>query len=260
MYQLVNVLGMIMCLAAATSFIVQMRPCPRVQVEPPKCPTVEVKHVAATPGDCRYGLFSQMEFESRSAWLLQHLTQNNAPIIEGHSGQMATQFSIYSRIFENCSVKSITEVGFNAGHSTLVMLMSNPRARIQSFDLGQYQSARTALATLKTQFPRRELDVIWGDSRQTIPNFAKTYTGPKFDVIIVDGGHSYEVARADMINMRELGNKDSVLIVDDTMCTADYCVDKAMEDLEREGVLQIEERVPLAFDNRGLTLARYLYP
>jgi predicted O-methyltransferase YrrM len=173
---------------------------------------------------------------------------------------MATQFSIYARIFEKCSVKSIVEIGFNAGHSTLVMLMSNPHARIQSFDLGEYNSARTALASLKLQYPRRDFDVTWGDSRQTVPAFAQSYTGPKFDVIVVDGGHSYEVARADMINMRPLGNKDSILIVDDTFCTAVYCVDKAMDDLEREGVLQVVERIPLSFNERGLTIARYLYP
>ena len=255
-------MGSIMCIVAATSFLMQWRQySPRVQVGQPKCPTLAQFAETSKSSACKYGMFSQTEFETRTAWLQQHLTQNNAPIIEGHSGQTATQFLIYSKIFEKCDVKSIAEVGFNAGHSALVMLMSNPHARIQSFDLGEYESARVALASLKKQFPDRDIDVIWGDSRQTIPAYAQTYTGPKFDVIIVDGGHSYDVARADVMNMRALGHKDSILIVDDTFCDAAYCVDKAVDDLEREGgVLKVIERIPLSFSSRGMTIARYLYP
>ena len=37
-----------------------------------------------------------------------------------------------------------------------------------------------------------------------------------------------------------------------------FCVDKVLDDLEREGVIKVTERVPLSFYDRGMTLAVYV--
>lgn len=206
---------------------------------------------------CYFNVFSQQEFEAKSMWLQKYLTKNNALVAEGHSGQIPSQINLYVKIFEKCNVHRIAEIGFNAGHSMLIMLMSNPHAIIQSFDLGQYETARVAFSLFKTLYPIRDFDVIWGDSRQTVPTFISTYQGPKFDVIIVDGGHSYDVAKADILNMQSLAHKDTVLVIDDTICTAVYCVDAVVNDLEQEGNIRVQQRIPLSFQDRGVTLANY---
>jgi predicted O-methyltransferase YrrM len=260
MNQLMMALGMMVSLAVVATLLVQTKSCPQtlVQMEPPTKYLVtadETKH----PAICRYHEFSVLEFETRINWMESFLIQNNAPIVEGHSGQVSAQYDVYSRLFAQCQIKHITEIGFNAGHSTQAMFLANPVASIQSFDLRAHDYARLAFQELKKQYQERELNVIWGDSRATVPAFARTYTGPKFDLIIVDGGHSYEIAREDLINMRMLGHKDSILLIDDTYCTAGFCVDKAVSDLQSEGVLQVTKRVPLKFSDRGITLARYVY-
>ncbi len=186
-------------------FITRLEPVPKAA----NCPNT-------TP--CRHDTYTHAEYKQRVVWLEKYLAHTNAPIVEGHSAQMEAQLAVYARLFGRCSVQRISEIGFNAGHSTLAMLMANPAARIQSFDLGEHPSARAALSTLKRQFPTRELDVVWGDSRQTVPAFARTYAGPRFDVLIVDGGHTYDIARADVLNMRALAHAATVLVVDDTIC------------------------------------------
>jgi predicted O-methyltransferase YrrM len=210
------------------------------------------------PVMCHYNSFSAVDFQSRVKWLDQYLIKNNAPIIEGHSAQYESQWTMYSHLFSSCSVHSIAEIGFNAGHSTLIMLMSNQHLKIQSFDLGAYESSRQAWAVLKKHFPQRTLNMVWGDSTQTVPQFSSEHADTKFDIVIVDGGHTYEIAYADILNMKKLSHKDTVLIVDDTVCEAYYCVDKAFNDLRDQGVIEITEQIPLG-DGRGMSLARYIW-
>jgi predicted O-methyltransferase YrrM len=43
-----------------------------------------------------------------------------------------------------------------------------------------------------------------------------------FDLIFIDGGHDYNIANADLENCRKLANKDTIVILDDTIYTADW--------------------------------------
>ena len=56
---------------------------------------------------------------------------------------------------------------------------------------------------------------MWGDSRTTGPEFTASPPGLEFDLVFIDGGHSYEVARADLLNMRELSSESTAVIIDD---------------------------------------------
>jgi hypothetical protein len=44
-------------------------------------------------------------------------------------------------------------------------------------------------------FPGRH-ELITGDSRETVPAFADEYPTRAFDLIYIDGGHDYEIAKA----------------------------------------------------------------
>jgi predicted O-methyltransferase YrrM len=215
--------------------------------------------VIANTDNCRYDSFSAIDYQGRVKWLNQYLAKHHAASFEGHSAQIEAQWTIYTRLFSRCSVHSIAEIGFNAGHSTLAMLMSNPHLKIQSFDLGTINSARPALDVLKKHFPLRDFNVVWGDSTRTVPQFAAAHAGTTFDIVIVDGGHSYDVAYADVVNMKKLSRADTILIVDDTVCEADYCVDKVLNELSKKGVIEITEQIPFE-DGRGMSLARYVWP
>ncbi len=159
---------------------------------------------------------------------LDHYLKEHSGRIEGHSGLIDLQHRTYHSIFCR-NVTSIAEIGFNAGHSTMLMLMSNPTAIVQSFDNGRHAYSGKAFQYLKEQFPNRRLDIEWGDSAKTVPLLHARHPDRKFDVVVAPadgpGGNEFEaaIADSDMINLRLLSHPNTLLIVDDSPCRAWCC-------------------------------------
>jgi hypothetical protein len=110
--------------------------------------------------------------------------------------------------------RSIMEIGFNAGHSSLLYLVSNPTSTLQIFDLGEHKYTRPCFEYLSSQFPNR-MKIEFGDSRQTVPAYIAKNTGRVFDMIHVDGGHTEPIVRADILNTLQLCDYNTVVISDD---------------------------------------------
>ena len=69
------------------------------------------------------------------------------------------------------------------------------------------------------------LSLIIGDSTDTVPAFTRAHPDFRCDILLVDGGHTLGIARADLLNMRMLargrgrggsGQQGHILLVDDT--------------------------------------------
>lgn len=114
-----------------------------------------------------------------------------------------------SNLVLNKNIKSIMEIGFNSGFSTLLMLFSNPNIKIKCFDLGEHKYTLPCYEKIKETFGER-INLIIGDSTKTLQNINET-----FDLIHIDGGHSTEVAESDIINSYRLSEKGTILIMDD---------------------------------------------
>ena len=108
---------------------------------------------------------------------------------------------------------AIMEIGFNAGHSLLLFLMKQPSARYVVFDICIHSYVKPCFEYLKSQFPQATLELIEGDSMQTVANYT---TNETFDIIHVDGGHLEEVAASDMKHAVRLCSKGGYIILDDT--------------------------------------------
>lgn len=106
---------------------------------------------------------------------------------------------------------NILEVGFNAGHSALLFLISNPSSKIQLFDLGEHSYSRECFNLLDKEFPNR-LSIVWGDSTETLKAFT---TCIKYDFIHIDGGHSVNVAESDFYNCKKFSDEHTISIIDD---------------------------------------------
>lgn len=146
---------------------------------------------------------------------LEHLvreTWERGCPIEGSAD--ATELAYLAKLAKDPRVKLIGEIGFNAGFSSYTFLAANPKAVVYSFDLGEYEYVLPAKQYIDKMFPGRHTLVI-GDSLQTVPSFQRTHPQLKFDLIFVDGGHDYEVAKADLVNMRVFASQNTILVTDD---------------------------------------------
>ncbi len=134
---------------------------------------------------------------------------------EGYSQQVPQQVADLIHLTSQPNVK-IMEIGFNAGHSAEVFLKNNPSATLLSFDLGVHSYVAEAKRYIDFMYPHRH-NLIIGDSTQMVPHFTENNKDAKFDVIFIDGGHEYEIAKQDINNCFKLAHKDTIVILDDTM-------------------------------------------
>jgi len=137
---------------------------------------------------------------------------------EGYSQEVPQQVSDLISIINsiNKPVINVMEIGFNAGHSAEVFLRNNKRVKLTSFDLGEHNYVAYAKRYIDVIYPNRHTLII-GDSTKSIPIYLEKNKDTKFDVIFIDGGHDYEIARADMENCFHLADSDTIVVIDDTM-------------------------------------------
>lgn len=137
----------------------------------------------------------------------EHLNINNK--VESLITKQMNHFSL-GMIHNN-----IMEIGFNAGHSVLLYLLSNPNSIITIFDLCDHNYTMNCFKYLDQKFPNR-LRMIVGDSTVTIPLFYQQYFYPKnsFDLIHIDGCHNKKVANKDFFHCYKMAS--GTIIFDDT--------------------------------------------
>ena len=104
----------------------------------------------------------------------------------------------------------VLEIGFNAGHSALIMLLANPETKITIIDTCQQAYTEACFGYLNSSFPGR-VKLIKGDSTKVIHELK----GGKFDLIHYDGGKEKTISE-DLINSIDLVEDDHVLLIDDT--------------------------------------------
>ncbi|MGH9047708.1 MAG: class I SAM-dependent methyltransferase, partial [Acidimicrobiales bacterium] len=152
-------------------------------------------------------------------------------------------------------IHEVVEIGFNAGHSSYLFLSARPDVRVLSFDLGDHDYIDMTKGLIDRLFPGRH-ELIKGDSTKTVPAFADANPDRTFDLIYIDGGHDYEVAKADLEHCRRLSTAASLLVMDDLEPDHEWGAGPARAWREAkdasliEEILLVEDGFPLA----GLTL------
>jgi len=140
------------------------------------------------------------------------LKENGILEMEGHCGQVFAQQVALVGLANVRGIDRVMEIGFNAGHSAELFLSVRPDLTVVSFDLGAHRYVQACKAEIDRQFPGRHTLVL-GDSGVTVPEYA----GEPFDLIFIDGDHSYAGACADLKNYRRLAKSEkTVVVMDDT--------------------------------------------
>jgi len=111
------------------------------------------------------------------------------------------------------NANNIMEIGFNAGHSSLLYLLSNKNSKLTIFDICEHKYTIPCFKYLQSVFPNR-LKIFPGDSTKTVPNFYKKNPNTKFDLIHIDGCHNKDIADKDFHNSLNLAL--DIIIWDDT--------------------------------------------
>ena len=113
--------------------------------------------------------------------------------------------------------RKIIEIGVNACHSLLLMLLINPTAEYLLFDLGNHKYTLATLNYIKKQFPDTKINIILGNSVETISEYIHVNENNKnsFDLIHLDGGHTEDIFSQDYINSKKLIINNGIIIFDD---------------------------------------------
>jgi predicted O-methyltransferase YrrM len=134
---------------------------------------------------------------------------------EGYSQQCNEESIFLKNIVNNKSINNVMEIGFNAGHSAELFLSSNKNINLVSFDIGTHEYVNFGKKFIDRTYPGKHTLII-GNSLDTVPKYIKQ-ENKKFDIIFIDGGHDYNVAKSDLFNCKELAHNKTIVILDDTM-------------------------------------------
>lgn len=118
------------------------------------------------------------------------------------------------RLRELPEIRTVLEIGFNAGHSAECFFESCKNLeRFVSFDLHFFPYTRPAAEYMANRYPGR-FSWVEGDSLHTVPLFAKRFP-ERFDLIYIDGSHEFENVVGDILNTKPLAHNETVLWMDD---------------------------------------------
>lgn len=114
----------------------------------------------------------------------------------------------------------ICEIGFNAGHSALLMLLGKMDTPLEFtvLDIGEHKYVRPCMEYVSKIFPKVSFIYYEGDSTKTLP--ALIQVNPEicesYEVVHVDGGHQEDIVTSDLFHAAKLVRNGGYLIVDDT--------------------------------------------
>ena len=111
----------------------------------------------------------------------------------------------------------IIEIGVNACHSLLLMLLINPDAEYLLFDLNNHKYTEKTIEYIKKEFPNTKINIIYGNSIETINRYILDNPDQlnSYELIHLDGGHTEDIFSEDYNNSKKLIIDNGVIIFDD---------------------------------------------
>lgn len=154
-------------------------------------------------------------------------------VIEGNVGWGS--WREYVRVFLGLKdISSILEVGFNAGHSSVMLLECFPDADVVSIDIPSNVVCKQGKQLIDEWYPDKH-SLILEDSTVSLPKLDN-----KFDLIFVDGSHEPGYPEQDIRNSQKLAHNNTIIFIDDTYGNQSYHIEpyKALQKVISLGIFK----------------------
>lgn len=161
---------------------------------------------------------------------LKNIVLHTGVPLEGNCFYVHTTLDLYNELFNKQVnlfwagtqiTRRVCEIGFNAGHSTMLLLLSKPKnveLDFVVFDIGHHAYTRSTFYYMRSKYPNIRFRYEEGDSTVVMPRWIAYNPAERgtYDVVHVDGGHSEHCIRHDMMNGVQLARVGGIVIIDDT--------------------------------------------
>lgn len=111
--------------------------------------------------------------------------------------------------------RNVLEIGFNAGISTLIMLLANPELKVTAIDICAHGYTKPCHAVIEQHYPGR-VRLVPGDSLEIMSNLrAHGLEGP-YDLLHIDGYHGGIRPTVDSAVALSMADEGCLFVLDDT--------------------------------------------
>jgi predicted O-methyltransferase YrrM len=110
---------------------------------------------------------------------------------------------------------NMLEIGFNAGHSAAIALLSNPNLKLTTVDIGRHSYVRPCYDVLREYFGDDRVQLLIGDSTTVLPAIRQHTQEHAFDLILIDGSNDHHVVNDDIYHSLCLAGPYAYLILND---------------------------------------------
>ena len=182
--------------------------------------------------------------------------KNKTWICEGHIGRSKGQIEKLKELCFLYKPKNILEIGFNAGHSSALML-ENTDACIVSVDICSHPYTYEGKEKIDELFPDRHL-LIEGNSMIVLDEVPIL----NYNLIYIDGGHSYKCCKSDILNCKKFSSSSTIIIVDDVVYDTEYIkpwnkqVSKVWDEMKK--TIIVEDAYYYFGKGQGFAVGRYI--
>jgi hypothetical protein len=144
-----------------------------------------------------------------------------------------SQLYYYAHAVSYDWIANICEIGYGAGHSTLLYLVMNPNANVYSFDLfpdnldskvhtpGETMAFQQAFQSVTLKYIENDIHLasrfkkIIGNSNSTVPKFATENSQFRCDFLSIDGSHNPPQPFFDIMHSKSIAHKETIVVLDD---------------------------------------------
>lgn len=161
------------------------------------------------------------------------------------------------RLFLYPHTERILQIGLNGGRGADIFLQKYKNLKkFVSFDHNGDVYTQPAVDYLKRTY-KGEFEFIEGDLAFTIPQYASRFPNQKFDLIDIDGTHTYEEVCVNILNCRKLARPNTILWIDACRPT----IQDAIALFQKVGIIRLvhEQKSSGEHGERSWIEARYIF-